>query len=344
VHSVVFDEPTATLPDDEVQRLLAIIRSVAGQGIGVLYVTHRLDEVFEIADRATVLRDGRRVVTRQVADLTRLQLLHDLVGREFEETKQQVSELDAPGGTPLLHIRGLQGSRLKGVDLDVYAGELVGIAGITGSGREQLCANIFGALAAKSGLVELDGRAVPAGRPDQAMRLGAAYIPADRTTGGMCLTLSARENVTLTDLRRSRRGPFVNGAAEREEVHSWFERLDVRPRGGIENPLSSFSGGNQQKLVFAKWLRRKPKVLLLDEPTQGVDVAAKAQLHQQCITAAQEGAAVLVSSSDVDELVALSTRVLVLRRGRLVAELRGAQINAASLSRLSLLDDEDGAP
>jgi ribose transport system ATP-binding protein len=330
---LVLDEPTATLPDNEVQHLLEIVRAVARTGVGILYVTHRLDEVFEVADNVTVLRDGAREAVEKVADLDRRRLVNLLVGSEFDEIHAVAEARGTERGEPVLRVRGLEAGPLRGVDLDACAGDVIGIAGITGSGRETVLGSLFGATSREAGTVEVAGKPVPVLRPHVAMRLGMAYLPPDRKRHGGLMELSARENISLAHLAPFWNRVRLHRGREVAEAKRWFERLGVRPSAGHDRVLSTFSGGNQQKVLFGKWLRRTPTVFLLDEPTQGVDVGAKAELHRQLLNAANDGAAVLVSSSDVDELAALCQRVVVLRDGVVVADLSGAAVSLATITR-----------
>lgn len=336
VKLLVLDEPTATLPEQEVEHLLEMIRRVAVDGVGVLYVSHRLDEIFDVADNVTVLRDGRKVTTRRVSTLDKRGLITLLVGNEFEETHAESVATHSERGEPVLRVRDLVGPSLAGVCMDACAGDIVGIAGITGSGRETLLGAVFGAVPRFGGSVEVCGSGVAPFEPRAAIAAGMAYLPPDRRVSGAVMTLSARENLSISGLKPYWSAPVLRRKLERKDARGWFDRLGVRPAGVTEAPLDNFSGGNQQKILFGKWLRLGPKVFLLDEPTQGVDVGAKAELHHQLIEAARGGAAVVVSSSDVEELVALCHRVIVLRGGRIVAELAGNAITAARISHASL--------
>jgi ribose transport system ATP-binding protein len=328
---LVLDEPTATLPEREVSKLLTITRAAARE-VGVLYVTHRLDEIFEIAEVVTVLRDGRVHARTPVAGLTRPALVKQLVGNELTEVSRQSSALPGTDGRVVLDVRGISTSVLQDVCLQVRAGEIVGIAGITGSGRETVCPAIFGAVAKTGGQVLADGTPLPDGQPHASIEAGVAMIPGDRQRYGGILGLTARENLTITGLRPHWRTGLVRKRSERQEGAQWFRDLDIRPAAGYELAFGSFSGGNQQKLVFAKWLRTHPKVLLIDEPTQGVDIGAKAALHGQILQAARDGAAVLVSSADTDELAALCNEVVVLQWGKVVARLSGTEVTQGSIA------------
>ena len=336
VNLLVLDEPTATLPDAEVHQLVDMVRRVAADGIGVLFVTHRLDEIAELSDVVTVLRDGRKIATKAINVVDKLSLVRMMTGNELADVATT-----APAGPALtprrcLSVSNLTTSELRGVNVDVRAGEIVGVAGLVGSGRETLLQAIFGAVDRDRGNVTVDGVSVAAHRPDQALAAGVAYLPADRLSKAGLMTLTARENLTIGDLRPFWRWPLMRRGVERREVREWFDELQIRPRDGAELSLTALSGGNQQKVMLARLLRRRPRVLLLDEPTQGVDVVAKAGIHRQLLSAAEAGAAVLVSSSDLDELVAIAHRVLVLRRGLVAAEFRGHEVTAGRLSLESL--------
>lgn len=333
IRLLVLDEPSATLPVAEVRVLLDMVATVAASGVGVLYVTHRLDEVFEVAAQATVLRNGQEVLTTPVAGLTRAALLHHLVGSELEELRREADAIPSRPSGPLLSVAGLGTAGVADVSFQLAGGEVVGVAGVTGSGRETLAAALFGALPRRGGQVRVGDTQVPAFRPDLAIRAGLAFMPADRKASGALLDMSARENLTLAGLARFWRAPCLRRRLETAEAARWFARFSVHPPGAYEEPLFAFSGGNQQKILLTKWLRLRPRVLLLDEPTQGVDAAAKAEIHHHLLQAAAAGSALLVSSADLDELVALCHRVLVLREGRLVATLAGAQLSVANLTR-----------
>lgn len=336
VKLLVLDEPTATLPESEVEHLLDIVRRVAARDIGVLYVTHRLDEVFELADNVTVLRDGVKVATQPVTSLDRRTIVTLLVGGELDEVRRVSSTMQGKTGAVILRVEDLKAGPLEGVSFEVEAGKVVGFAGITGSGRDVVLGALFGAVERDGGQVTVAGREVKPFQPRSAMDAGVGYLPAERKAQGAFMELSARENLTISDLQPFWARGLLRKKTETAETKSWFERLDVRPPGAFELPLMHFSGGNQQKVVFAKWIRRNPKVFLLDEPTQGVDVGAKAGLHRQILAAAAGGAAVVISSSDVDELAALCHEVIVVRDGRIVARLQGDDVNVAAISHESL--------
>jgi ribose transport system ATP-binding protein len=328
---LVLDEPTATLPTSEVDVLFAAVRRVRQRGLGVIYVSHRLDEVFAIAQRITILRDGRRVGTWAASEIDEEQLIERMTGGvPLKARKPAAGAL----GEPRLEVSDVGGDALQSLSFTVRAGEVLGIAGLTGSGRDELLPLLFGD-APRRGRVAVDGADVPAADPLAAKDAGLALVPADRHHQGGILLMSLRENVTLTDLDRHTRRGRLSHASEHAEVEDWLTQLDVRPPAA-EAALDSLSGGNQQKVVLAKWLRTNPKVLLLDEPTQGVDVGAKASIHALVRRAADEGAAVVIASSDDEEIDDTCDRVLVVRDGRLAGELVGDEVSLEALGRLQL--------
>lgn len=329
---LVLDEPTATLPDEDVNRLLDTVRAVSARGIAVLYVTHRLDEVFRVADSATVLRDGREVLTTPVADLTLEDLIRHLGGDQQVRPGAATAAARIPGA-PVLQVDALVTGRLRGVSLTASAGEVVGIAGLTGSGRDEFCAAVFGASERAAGQVRIGGKVIRSLRPTEAIAHGTGYVPANRRRDASMPYLSARENVSISRIGEFWKFPAIRRAAEKMSVSGWFQRLNVRPPDGVEREFRTFSGGNQQKLVFARWLRREPRLILADDPTQGVDIGTRALLHRQLVEAAERGTAVVIASADAEELAAVSSRVLVVRNGRFVTELRGDEISVSEVSR-----------
>ncbi|HEV2637654.1 MAG TPA: sugar ABC transporter ATP-binding protein [Actinocrinis sp.] len=331
---LVLDEPTAALHGDEVRVLFEAIRRVAASGAGIVFISHRLDEVLDLADRVVVLRDGRVVAEEAASRLDHDMIVTLIAGREIAETA--VSERDA-GGEPVLTVTGIDGAEIRDFSLTLRAGEIVGVGGILGSGREQIGPMLFGARHRSGGLVEVAGQRLAPGDVPAAIRSGMAYVPADRRRDGVVMEMTVRENLTLPLLRPLRRRlGRLDRRAERAETRTWMQTVGLRPPDP-EQPLKQFSGGNQQKVVLAKWLRVRPRVLLLDEPTQGVDVGAKAAIYDLVLAARREGAGILVCSSDPKELVTLCDRVLVLREGRVVSE-----VPRAGLTEERLVRDELG--
>ena len=329
---LVLDEPTAALHGEEVQVLFEAVRRVAGAGAGVLFISHRLDEVLGLADRVVALRDGC-----VVADLPTDQLDHDkVVGLVAGGA---VAELDMSRGqagvAPVLQATDLCGGNIRNLELSLRAGEILGVSGILGSGREQLAGLLFGSLRRAGGQVCSAGRELAPGDMVAAMESGLALVPADRRSGGLVMDMNVRENLTLAKMAPlQRRLGRIAGPAERAETHRWA-RVTALRGADPEGPVKLLSGGNQQKVVLAKWLRTEPRVLLLEEPTQGVDVGAQAAIYELILSAARAGTGVVVCSSDTKELVRLCDRVLVLEGGRLVAD-----VDRADLSEVRLIREE----
>jgi len=330
---LVLDEPTASLPSDEVDHLLAMVRAAASQGVAVLFVTHHLDEVFRIADSVTVLRDGRIVGRSPIEKVERRALLALLAGGEVEDVHRESGSAPMQGGSACLVVEELWAGPIRGISFSVAPGEIVGLAGLTGSGRETVLSSIFGAESRQRGTVTIAGTSVPARRPDLAMAAGAGHLPGERNTLSGIMSLSARENMSLSLLKPFWSKLRLHKKSETRAAATWFAELDVRPAEAVEMELIRFSGGNQQKVLFAKWMRRRPAVFLLDEPTQGVDVGAKAELHRQLLASAGAGTAVVVSSTDTEELVSLCSRVLVFRHGKFSDELTGSRITVGEITK-----------
>lgn len=333
VRLLVLDEPTASLPGADVERLFAAISRISERGVAILYVSHHLDEVFAIADQVTVLRDGQRVGTVQTTDIDHDGLVEMMIGHRIEHRRQAPRD---DTGTPIgLRVRGLGGGTLNGLDLDVEQGEIVGVAGITGSGREMVAKLVSGHLPSDRGSVEVRGRFVANYSPSEALQSGLAYVPVDRAASGVLAEQSVRANLTLADVGRNRRGGRLQHSSEITETADWIERLSIKTLG-TENPIATLSGGNQQKVLFGRSLRLEPDVLVLDDPTQGVDVGAKEEIMQLIDHAAEGGAAVLVTSTDTDELVRLSHRVVILVGGVVAQELTGDDMTAENIERAQL--------
>jgi ribose transport system ATP-binding protein len=314
---LVLDEPTATMPRDQVEHLFALLGRIRERGTPVLLVTHHMEEVFAVSDRVTVLRDGSIVAVERTGDLTTPELVSLMTG-DAHRRLERVGVPDREHVT--LSVRGLTGPTLRGTDIEVHRGEIVGVAGLGGSGREELCGLIFGAERRAGGEVFVDGKALAPGRPEQSVARGIGLVPAHRHQQGLVMSESVRRNLTLATLRDFVRGGRVQKRREAAAVRKSIERFGVKT-ASAEVPVSTLSGGNQQKVVLAKWLRMEPTLLLLDEPTQGVDIAAQAELHQLIFEAAAAGTAVLVCSSDELELARIADRVLVIRDGTVHTEL-----------------------
>jgi ABC-type sugar transport system ATPase subunit len=317
---VVFDEPTSSLGRGEVDRLFALIRRLRQSGVTIIYVSHRLEEIFELCQTVTVLRDGRHIATRPVDTLDQDELVRMMVGRNVDSVTPSPTA-DAAGAVRLQVRRFSSRGRFADFSLDLHAGEVVGLAGLVGAGRTEVLEALFGLDRNAEGDLVIDGKAVRVRSSRQARRLGMTLIPEDRKRQGLVLGMNVRENLTFPILDRFRRTlGWVDRRAEMALTNRLRSELSIRAASG-ELPVSSLSGGNQQKIVFARGLDADCRVLLVDEPTRGVDVGAKREIHDLMRQLARQGTAVLLVSSDLPELLALSHRVVVLRQGRIVAEL-----------------------
>ena len=315
VKVLIMDEPTASLSDHEVRQLFRVARQLRDRGVAVLFITHRLEEVFEIADRITVLRDGEHISTRPAAEVTRDLLIRDMVGREVDQFYGVGSSRTL--GRQVCRVRGLgREGVFSGIDFDLHEGEVLGFAGLVGSRRTDVALALFGIQPADRGSIEIDGREVRISSPRVAQRLGVAYMTEDRRKLGLAMPLSIAANVTLPVLRRylSRLGLILR-SREEEAAEGFRQRLDIKAPSAM-HLVEKLSGGNQQKVMFGKWLNTRPRIFLLDEPTRGIDVGAKAEVHAMVRELAEEGMAILCISSDLPEVLAMSDHILVMREGR----------------------------
>jgi len=314
---LIMDEPTAALTEHDVVRLFDTVRLLKSRGVGIVYISHRLDEIFKIADRVTILRDGAQVGVREVALTNNGELVQMMVGRQIGNLYPKVS---ARIGAPVLEARDLvRRPMTKGVSLTVRAGEIVGLAGLVGSGRSELAQTLFGITPAQSGQVLIANAPVDIRSPGQARQLGIAYVPEDRGTQGLVRPMNVLHNFSLAALSRLARAGFIDRAAERRMAEEGVARFSVKT-SSLEQVVGRLSGGNQQKIVLGKWLANNPQLLILDEPTRGIDVGAKAEIHRLMSELAAKGLAILMISSELPEVLGMSDRVLVMREGRLVAE------------------------
>ena len=336
---VVMDEPTSSLEQREVETLFGVVERLRAAGIAIVYVSHRLDELYRICDRVTVMRDGRVVHTSPMADIDRLTLISLMLGRDVERLRREGTtafrahhsgdQLD--DGVPVLRAQGLTSRhRIQDVSLRVRRREVVGLGGLLGAGRSETAKAVVGALRTDAGSVEIDGRRVRRNSTAAAIRAGAVMLPEDRKSEGIIPNLSVRENIVLAALPRVSRAGLVDRAKQDEIVRYFMDRLKIRA-SGPDQKVSELSGGNQQKVMLARWLCLNPKVLLLDEPTRGIDVGAKAEVQAVIDELAADGLAVVLISSDLEELIEGSDRVIVLKEGRQVGELTGADVTESVL-------------
>jgi len=328
---LLLDEPTASLPAPEVTLLLDALRRYADAGQAIVYVTHRLEEVFSVADRATLLRDGRLAGDVEPRSLDHATLVELMTGRTVEQVERLRGRR---GGRPVLAARRLSGRGLPALDLDLCEGEIVGLGGLIGSGRSTLLKALFGAVPLTSGTISIDGEPRRIDSPSDAMAAGLAYVPEDRQADAAFPELSVGENLSLTVVPAYWRRGALDRREERRDALGLLDSFLITAESD-RAPLRSLSGGNQQKVVLARWLRRGPRVLLLDEPTQGVDVEARAEIYELIHRAVADGAAALIASSEFEELARICDRVIVLRRGAPVGELRDGELDADRIAHLA---------
>ena len=331
---IFMDEPSAALTGEDVDRLFSIIRSLTKEGVGVVYISHRLEEVFAIADRITVLRDGKVIETRPTADFAQDTVIHLMVGRPVDAHFPALPP-EPPRATPVLSVRNLcSPGRIDDVSLDVYPGEIYGIAGLVGSGRTSLLRAICGVDPFASGSVTLAGKALHLRGPHDAISAGLALVTEDRKAQGLVLGLSVRENVTLPHLEDFARFGVIERAKETAAVVNIEAELGIRAHS-IEQPVRSLSGGNQQKVVLAKWLLERATVICLDEPTRGIDVGAKAEIYELIVELARAGTGIIMVSSELPEVLGMSMRIGVMRGRRIVKEFARGEATPEAVIRLA---------
>jgi rhamnose transport system ATP-binding protein len=315
---LVMDEPTAALSGVEVDRLFAVARSLRDRGAAILFISHRFDEVFALTDRITVMRDGRYIATHDTADATVQGIVRQMVGRDVD---QLFPKEPAEIGEPVLTVDGLtRAGVFRDVSFEVCSGEIVGLAGLVGAGRTEVARAVFGIDDYDSGSVVLEGRALPRNAVQKAIDAGIGFVPEDRRKQGLVMDLSVARNATLALRTRLARAGLISGRRERQVAAEWSQRLQVKT-GSMDYAVSTLSGGNQQKVVLAKWLATEPKLLIVDEPTRGIDVGTKAEVHRLLSDLAGRGIAILMISSELPEVLGMADRVVVMCEGRVTATL-----------------------
>jgi ribose transport system ATP-binding protein len=329
---LVLDEPSAVLDQEEVKNLFRVIRDLTAQGVAVVYISHRLEEIREIGDRITVLKDGRTVASGlPVADTSTAELIRLMTGRSIEYVFPPRPESPRDRGAAVLEVRGLSlAGVFTGVDFTVHAGEIVGVAGLVGAGRSEILETVYGAHRASGGTVTVDGKRLRRGSVERAVRAGIGLAPEERKSQGLLLHEAVYKNVTVSSMTRFSRLGFLDQGEERSRAAELTSSLDVRPEG-VTRAVRTLSGGNQQKVVLARWLMRDCRVLLLDEPTRGVDVGARSEIYQLIRSLADRGVAVVVVSSEIEEVLGLADRVLVVREGVVVHESAATAIDEAAV-------------
>jgi len=327
VRILAMDEPTAPLTERETESLFGVIRALKARGVGIIYISHRLEEIFEVGDRVTVLRDGTLVHTCPIAEIDRRGLIRKMVGRELEnEYPREALER----GNEILRVEHLSSARVTDVNLTLYRGEILGLAGLVGAGRSELARLVFGADRRTAGRILLDGREIAPESPHQAIREGIGLLTEDRNRYGLVMQMSIRENISLANLRAMLTGPFIDRKKEESAARRLSDDLRIKAPGTGVN-VETLSGGNRQKVVLARWLNTRARVLIFDEPTAGIDVGVKYEIYTLINRLAREGIGVIVISSDLPELLGICHRVAVMCEGRLTGILEGAEATQESV-------------
>lgn len=335
---LILDEPTASLSEEDTRNLFQVIRSLRAEGVGMIYISHRLEELPVIADRVTVLRDGETIDTRSMGDVGREELIQLMVGRELSAI---FPKEDVEIGDVVLELRGVgsNASGVRDVSLTVRAGEIVGLAGLVGAGRSELAATLFGLTPADSGEIRIRGEPVVIDSPSAAIARGIGFVPEDRRRHGVVLEMAVAPNVTLASLDALSGPTGLDFERERSLAADYSARLGVKTPS-IHTPVSALSGGNQQKVALSRWLMMNPAVLILDEPTQGIDVGAKSEIHRLMSDLARQGVAILMISSELPEVLGMSDRIAVMQGGTIVGTLARAEATQEAVLRLALGHEE----
>lgn len=329
---IIFDEPTSALGEAEAEQLFAAIALLKARGKGIVYVSHRLSEIFSIADSYTVFRDGQFVQDGALADINKEQLIQLIVGRPLTE---EFIKDNTPDATPMLRVTGLSAGRgVRDINLTAHRGEILGLYGLMGSGRTEIFDRLFGLAPDRGGQIEIEGRAVRIAAPKDAIAQGIAYVTEDRKGTGLVLSGSVRDNLCLALLDRLSRGPLMSAQREAAAAQGMIDALNIKTASDALG-VARLSGGNQQKVVLGKWFLTEPKILLLDEPTRGVDVGAKREIYRVMSDFARAGGTIIMVSSETDEILGMADRVIVLRDGRMAGELPRAELSAERLLHLA---------
>ncbi len=335
---VIMDEPTSSLDSEETERLFKTIRNLKEQGVTIIYISHRMEEIFQICDSYSVFRDGHFIGTGRVDEISVNELISMMVGRKVENI---FPKTDCPIGDVVFKAEGLCGKGFQDISFEVHAGEIVGFSGLVGSGRSETMRAIFGLDSLKSGRMYLNGKELKVKSPRDAISKGIAMINEDRKNYGLCLFRSIRENISLPNLPARQKGMLIDQRREKEECRAIAKTLTVK-MASIESQAYSLSGGNQQKVVISKWVMATPKLLILDEPTRGVDVGAKSEIHALMSKFASEGMAIIMVSSELPEVMGMSDRILIYHEGKINGEVMRADILNASVNQETILSKEFG--
>lgn len=331
---IIMDEPTTALTDVETQKLFEVIEKLKSEGIAVIYISHRLDEIFQICDDVTVLRDGKHIGSAKVSDVTKDQLITMMVGRELEE---QFPYRKEETGKTVLKVENLSWKdKVKNVSFEVKSGEIIGFSGLMGSGRTETAKIIFGEYKKTSGNIYVDGEEVNVHSPKDAIKYGLAYLSEDRKKEGLILGMSVGENMTLSNLKNFEQAAFkLNKKDENNIVADYIKKLSIKTTGASQR-IKNLSGGNQQKVIIAKWIMLSPKVLIIDEPTKGIDVGAKKEIYDVLNELKKTGKAIIMISSDMPEIVGICDRVIVMHEGMVTGELDREEANQENIMKLAV--------
>ena len=337
---VIMDEPTAALAEADVQKLMGIVRSLKARGVGIIYVSHKMPEIFALADRVTVLRDGQHIATKDIGEVTEASLISMMVGRPLDRLyPKKIGE----SGEVALELKNVSYRNVvQNISFALRRGEILGIAGLVGSGRTETALTIFGITPKTSGEILLDGKPVSITSPEAARDLGIAYVPEDRGQQGLVKSQTIAENIALANLKRVSSGWFIDAAKILAEAKSAITRFGVKARGP-QQIVRELSGGNQQKVVLGKWLAATPKILIVDEPTRGIDVGAKAEIHLLLRKLAGEGMAILMISSELPEVLGMSDRVLVMNGGRIISTFEEGTVTAEAVGHAMTQSERSAA-
>lgn len=335
VRVLALDEPTSSLTDEEVDRLFTLVRRLRDEGVAIIYVSHRINEIKRLCDRIAILRDGQLITVQPASELTEADIVRLMVGRSLSDVFKRNP---AVSDQEVLNIKHLSSNWHVDINCTINRGEVVGFSGLVGAGRSELAKVIFGDLPKNSGTITLDGEEITPRRPDQAIAKGIGFAPEDRKREGLILIRSVLENASMAILRQLSHFHVVNRSQERKIVGSFVEKLKVRTPS-LDQEVGKLSGGNQQKVVLSRWLAAKPKLLILDEPTRGIDVGAKAEIYRLIDELANEGLGIMLISSEMPEIIWLSDRVYVMQNGRITGELSGKDANEEAILELAMIDN-----
>ncbi len=335
VRVLALDEPTSSLTDEEVDRLFSLVRRLRDDGVAIIYVSHRINEIKRLCDRIAILRDGRLITVKPASEMTEAEIVSLMVGRDLSDVFER-----HPAGSDqeVLRVEELYSKWHNGVSFHINAGEVVGFSGLIGAGRSELAKVIFGELPKSGGRIILDEEEITIHRPDQAIAKGIGFAPEDRKREGLILMRSVLENTSMAILRQLSRFHIVRRTLEREVVGNFVEKLNVRTPS-LDQDVGKLSGGNQQKVVLSRWLAARPKILILDEPTRGIDVGAKAEIYGLIDELANEGLGIMFISSEMPEILGLADRVYVMQNGRITGELSGRDATEEAILELAMVDD-----